>query len=119
MGDDPGVVRRRYDHHPDDVTSVARPHQRSMPGIAGVVPRPTHRVVIRDPPDARRVVIRGPPDPRRVVIRRPPDPRRVVDHPPHDHPAAMPIPAAPDPPLSHYFTSHKSDAPSASACGAL
>jgi hypothetical protein len=42
MGDDRGVAAIRPRHHPDDVTSAAKSRQRPMPGIAGVVPRPTH-----------------------------------------------------------------------------
>jgi len=34
-----GVVARRPRHHPDDATLVAKPHQRPMPGIAGVAPK--------------------------------------------------------------------------------
>ncbi len=67
---------------PDDVTSVARRHKRSMPGKnrggASAHPRDADRCA----PDPRRVVIRDPRDPRRVVHHPPHDPRRVVDHRP-------------------------------------
>jgi hypothetical protein len=46
---DRGVVAIRPRHHPDDVTSVAKPHQRPMPGIAGVVPWPTLHAPRIDP----------------------------------------------------------------------
>jgi hypothetical protein len=63
MGDDRDVMPPRDIHHPDDVTLVARPHKRPMPGKNRGGCQPTRRVVIRDPPDPRRVVIRVPPDP--------------------------------------------------------
>jgi hypothetical protein len=80
MAVDRGVVPIGSRHHPDDVTSVARPHKRLMPGIAGVVPRPTHRVVDHRPSDPRRVVDHRPHDPHRVVDHRPPDPHRRRPH---------------------------------------
>jgi hypothetical protein len=58
MGDDRGVAPPRPRHHPDDATSMAKPHKRPLPGIAGVRPWPTHapRIDPRTIPAARWII---------------------------------------------------------------
>jgi hypothetical protein len=73
---DRGVVAIHPHHHRDDATSVARPHKRPMPGIAGVG---------FNPPGASWIIDRPIPAASWIINRPHPAASRID---PRTHPAA-------------------------------